>query len=265
MRKLLSNGSYSPFSSRSNSRSPSPPSGVQILPPHHRFQPRSQKSKRVEISRGTIRCMVLAVVLLLLFVIMRHPNFAKRRIIATQVEDDSFLLGEDIPSVRFYDLSVATGTSRGWERNERVLICVPLRDASPILPLFFSHMRNLSYPHQLIDLAFLVSDSTDSTLQTLLHHLTLLQQSPLRFNQALVFEKDFGQGVGQGFSDRHGFMAQGPRRKVMARARNWLISNALTPAYSWVYWRDADVETAPATIIEVTFLRTTLTLGSHAT
>ena len=167
------------------------------------------------------------------------------------MDDDSFLLGEDIPSVRFYDLSQSTGSSRGWERNERILICVPLRDASPILPLFFSHMRNLTYPHHLIDLAFLVSDSSDQTLQILLHYLSLLQQSSLRFNQALVFEKDFGQGVGQGFSDRHGFEAQGPRRKVMARARNWLLSNALTAGYSWVYWRDADVETAPATILEV--------------
>jgi mannan polymerase II complex ANP1 subunit len=116
-------------------------------------------------------------------------------------------------------------------------------------------MRNLTYPHHLMDLAFLISDSKDSTLQSLLHHLKLLQQSPLRFNQALVFEKDFGQGVSQGFSDRHGFEAQGPRRKVMARARNWLLSNALTAGYSWVYWRDADVETAPPTIIEV-FLMT---------
>jgi len=104
-----------------------------------------------------------------------------------------------------------------------------------------------------MDLAFLVSDSKDSTLQILLDHLTILQQSALRFNQALVFEKDFGQGVGQGFSDRHGFDAQGPRRKVMARARNWLLTNGLTAGYSWVYWRDADVETAPATIIEVGF------------
>jgi len=88
-------------------------------------------------------------------------------------------------------------------------------------------------------------------MQTLLHHLSVVQQSPLRFNRAIVFEKDFGQAVGQAFSDRHGFEAQGPRRKVMARARNWLLSAGLTADYSWVYWRDADVETAPATILEV--------------
>src|SRR5690606_16534692 len=44
--------------------------------------------------------------------------------------------------------------------------------------------------------------------------------------------------------------AQGPRRKLMARARNWLMFTALRPYHQWVYWRDADVETAPATLLE---------------
>ncbi|KAK2827867.1 hypothetical protein FQN49_007264 [Arthroderma sp. PD_2] len=36
----------------------------------------------------------------------------------------------------------------------------------------------------------------------------------------------------------------------MAQARNWLLSATLRPTHSWVYWRDADVETAPFTILE---------------
>jgi len=36
----------------------------------------------------------------------------------------------------------------------------------------------------------------------------------------------------------------------MAQARNWLLSAALRPTHSWVYWRDVDVETAPTTILE---------------
>jgi mannan polymerase II complex ANP1 subunit len=238
MRKLLNGDS----ASLSNGRGPL--SGLQILPTH-RFQPR-QSSKRG--LAGRLYPLIIGVVFLL-FLISRvlFPSSP----VEGQFDDESFLLGTDIPSVRYYDLSQAIGSSRGWERNERVLICVPLRDAAPILPLFFSHIRNLTYPHDLMDLAFLVSDSKDNTLEALMSHLTELQSSSLRYNQALVFEKDFGQGVGQAFSDRHGFEAQGPRRKVMARARNWLLSNGLTASYSWVYWRDADVETAPATIIEV--------------
>lgn len=237
MRKSYTNGSSSPFS---NSRSPLP--FVQI-PSSPRFRYR-QSSKRPNLRLALVLIAFIAFYTLICVFPLGPPR-------NPDVDDDSFILGEDIPSVRYYDLSSATGSSRGWERNERILVCVPLRDAAPVLPLFFSHMRNLTYPHHLMDLAFLVSDSKDDSLKMLLHHLTLLQESPLRFNQALVFEKDFGQGVGQSFTDRHGFEAQGPRRKVMARARNWLLSNALTAGYSWVYWRDADVETAPATIIEV--------------
>ena len=63
-------------------------------------------------------------------------------------------------------------------------------------------------------------------------------------------EKDFGQKVNQDVESRHGFAAQAGRRKSMAQARNWLLSAALRPTHSWVYWRDVDVETAPFTILE---------------
>lgn len=158
-----------------------------------------------------------------------------------------------ISSVYRYDLADSVGTGQGWKRNERVLFLVPLRDAAPHLDMFFGHMNNLTYPHNLIDLAFLVSDSKDNTLELLNEHLRIAQEqkdTSKRFGTIDIYEKDFGQAIGQGFSDRHGFEAQGPRRKLMARARNWLLSVALQPYHSWVYWRDADVETVPATILE---------------
>lgn len=157
------------------------------------------------------------------------------------------------PSVRFFDLANYDGNADGWQRDERVLFCVPLRDAAMHLPMFFSHMRNLTYPHELIDLAFLVSDSSDDTMGELKRHLKEVQNDPnpaMAFGEIEIFEKDFGQIIGQSFSDRHGFAAQGPRRKLMARARNWLWTVAIKPHHSWVYWRDADVETVPPTIME---------------
>lgn len=141
----------------------------------------------------------------------------------------------------------------GWQREERVLLCTPLRDASPHLPMFFSHLRNFTYPHHLIDLAFLVSDSKDDTLPQLVRMLEELQADPdpkMPFGEVSVIEKDFGQTVEQDFESRHGFAAQAGRRKLMAQARNWLLSATLRPVHSWVYWRDADVQTAPFTIIE---------------
>lgn len=156
-------------------------------------------------------------------------------------------------SVKFFDLDHYKGRPDGWQYEERVLFCVPLRDASAHLPMFFGHMKNLTYPHNLIDLAFLVSDSSDNTMGNLKKHLNEIQNHPdlnMRFGEIEIFEKDFGQIIGQSFSDRHGFAAQGPRRKLMGRARNWLWSVAIKPYHSYVYWRDADVETVPATILE---------------
>ncbi|RKP31353.1 Anp1-domain-containing protein [Metschnikowia bicuspidata] len=157
------------------------------------------------------------------------------------------------PSSRFYDLAKYVGSAEGWQREERVLFCVPLRDAAVHLPMFFGHMKNLTYPHHLIDLAFLVSDCSDDTMDELKRHLKEVQNDPnpgMAFGEIEIFEKNFGQVISQSFSDRHGFAAQGPRRKLMAKARNWLWTLALKPHHSWVYWRDADVETVPPTVIE---------------
>lgn len=158
-----------------------------------------------------------------------------------------------LETVRYYDLSNTQGTARGWEKDERILLCAPLRDAASHLPMFFGHLSNLTYPHNLIDLAFLVGDSKDNTLALLSESLTQLQahEDPKQqFGEISIIEKDFGQKVNQDVESRHGFAAQASRRKSMAQARNWLLSAALRPVHSWVYWRDVDVETAPFTILE---------------
>lgn len=158
-----------------------------------------------------------------------------------------------LETVRYYDLSNVQGSARGWEREERILLCAPLRDAAPHLPMFFSHLRNLTYPHNLIDLAFLVGDSKDNTLQLLNDLLEELQahtNPKQRYGEISIMKKDFGQKVNQDVESRHGFAAQAGRRKSMAQARNWLLSAAMRPTHSWVYWRDVDVETAPFTILE---------------
>ncbi|KAL9059615.1 MAG: hypothetical protein Q9162_001120 [Coniocarpon cinnabarinum] len=158
-----------------------------------------------------------------------------------------------IETLRYYDLTNVQGSSRGWDRGERVLLCAPLRDAASHLPMFFSHLQNLTYPHNLVDLAFLVGDSKDNTLELLSDLLAELQEHEdpkKQFGEISVIEKDFGQTVNQDVESRHGFAAQASRRKSMAQARNWLLSAALRPVHSWVYWRDVDVETAPFTILE---------------
>ncbi|KAH3906882.1 hypothetical protein HBI56_064290 [Parastagonospora nodorum] len=215
----------------------------------HKFQPRSQpalRRRRQMIQRLLLAGSIFLTALFFFFPDLR-PNLGSGPL--------SYITSEDVQleTVRYYDLNNVQGTARGWEREERILICAPLRDASPHLPMFFSHLKNLTYPHNLIDLAFLVGDSKDNTISLLTSKLEELQANPdpkQQFGEISVMEKDFGQKVNQDVESRHGFAAQAGRRKSMAQARNWLLSAALRPTHSWVYWRDVDVETAPFTILE---------------
>ncbi|KAK7723092.1 Mannan polymerase II complex anp1 subunit [Botryosphaeria dothidea] len=217
----------------------------------HKFQPRStpalRRRRQLLIRIGLLAAIV--VVSLFLF------SSGFRAAVGPALTLGLFTAAPDfqLETVRYYDLNNVQGTARGWEREERILLCAPLRDAAPHLPMFFGHLRNLTYPHNFIDLAFLVGDSKDNTLELLSELLEELQanEDPTQqFGEISIMEKDFGQKVNQDVESRHGFAAQAGRRKSMAQARNWLLSAALRPTHSWVYWRDVDVETAPFTILE---------------
>jgi mannan polymerase II complex ANP1 subunit len=217
-----------------------------------RFQPRSQSTRRKQ--RQLLKRLGLAS-LLFGFIFWLYPP-AWEVIVSSSTVAGLFsnsAVDTQLETVRYYDLNNVGGTARGWEREERILLCAPLRDAAPHLPMFFSHLRNLTYPHKLIDLAFLVGDSKDNTITLLTELLEGLQAGDdpnMWYGEISIMEKDFGQTVNQDVESRHGFAAQASRRKSMAQARNWLLSAALRPTHSWVYWRDVDVETAPFTILE---------------
>lgn len=216
----------------------------------HKFQPRTQpalRRRRQLIQRLLLAGSLFFTALFFFFPDLR-PNLGSGPLSFITSSEDS-----QLETVRYYDLNNVQGTARGWEREERILLCAPLRDAAPHLNMFFSHLKNLTYPHNLIDLAFLVGDSKDNTISLLTEKLEELQADPdpkQQFGELSIMEKDFGQKVNQDVESRHGFAAQAGRRKSMAQARNWLLSAALRPTHSWVYWRDVDVETAPFTILE---------------
>jgi mannan polymerase II complex ANP1 subunit len=213
-----------------------------------RFEPRRSALQSRNRLYKILGLAAAATFLLTLFV---FPS--TRDIFLVTGVSDTGLEHFDIETLRYYDLEEVQGTSEGWRREERILLCTPLRDAEPHLHMFFSHLRNFTYPHHLIDLAFLVSDSKDNT-EELLSRLLEQQQADLDpaqpYGEISVIHKDFGQKVNQDVESRHGFAAQAGRRKLMAQARNWLLSAALRPYHSWVFWRDADVETCPYTVLE---------------
>ncbi|KAI1502825.1 putative ANP1 protein [Biscogniauxia marginata] len=155
-------------------------------------------------------------------------------------------------SIQHVDLNSVVATRNAVNNEERVLILTPLKDAAPYISKYFDLIAELTYPHHLIDLAFLVGDSTDDTLAVLATELDRIQKRPdnIPFNSALVVEKDFGSHLSQSVEDRHSFEAQGPRRKAMGRARNYLLSAAMKPEHSWVYWRDVDIVESPSRILE---------------
>lgn len=157
-------------------------------------------------------------------------------------------------TIKRVDLNPIVSTPRAAQNEERVLILTPLRDAAAYLPKYFDLLSELTYPHHLIDLAFLVGDSQDDTLAVLAAELARIQKQTdtlsTPFRSALIVEKSFGIITSQTVEERHAFAAQGPRRVNMARARNYLLTAALKPEHSWVYWRDSDIVDSPRKIIE---------------
>lgn len=154
-------------------------------------------------------------------------------------------------SIRVLDLNAVTSTVKAVENKERVLLLTPMRDAAHFIPKYFDLISELTYPHELIDLAFLVGDCKDETLSVLSSELNRVQKMPdIAFRSATIIQKDFGVTTNMDVDDRHKYKEQGPRRKAMAKARNFLLSAALGPDHSWVYWRDVDITDSPSKIIE---------------
>jgi hypothetical protein len=156
-------------------------------------------------------------------------------------------------SISMVDLNPVKSTPKALTNSERVLILTPLRDAAQFLPKHFDLLSELTYPHELIDLAFLVGDCSDDTLAVLSSELKRIQdqvEEKIAFRNAMIVQKDFGPVVNMDIQNRHSFEAQGPRRKAMARARNYLLASALKSDHSWVYWRDVDIVDSPKKILE---------------
>ena len=153
-------------------------------------------------------------------------------------------------TIDHYNLNPIKSTPKAVANRERVLILTPLRDASVHLGKYFELLVYLTYPHDLIDVAFLVGDSSDTTMSDLAAEVERIQKRADPFRSFKIIEKDFGVHHHQNVEDRHGFEAQGPRRKAIARARNYLLYSALQPEHAWVYWRDVDIQDSPRPIIQ---------------
>lgn len=127
----------------------------------------------------------------------------------------------------------------------RVCILTPVKDATAHLDRYFECVRNLDYPHDLISLGFLESDSTDDTLGRIESRLPELRRA---FRSAQIWKRDFGFHLQPGVP-RWSAQVQRPRRAAMARSRNYLASVALGDA-DWALWIDVDLVDYPANALQ---------------
>lgn len=151
------------------------------------------------------------------------------------------------------ELDSVKSTKNPAKNKERILILTPLKDAAYYLPTYMKLLSDLSYPHDLLDLAFLVSDTKDETVATIAVEADRIQKSESPFRDIRIFKKDFGKlggGDQNNVVDRHAFEFQAVRRKALGKARNYLLSTALRPDHSWVLWLDVDVVEMPETLIQ---------------
>ncbi|KAI7887218.1 hypothetical protein K492DRAFT_121703 [Lichtheimia hyalospora FSU 10163] len=138
------------------------------------------------------------------------------------------------------------------QHTEHVLILTPLKDSAHLIERYFDSVNRLTYPHHLISLGFLVSDSSDGTIEKLQDHarwISSQQSSWQQFHRISIYQKDFDFDL-PNTEERHAFGIQVERRKIMAKSRNTLLSAALSEETSWVLWLDGDVLDYPSTMLQ---------------
>jgi len=128
-----------------------------------------------------------------------------------------------------------------------VLVLTPVKNASRHLPTYFAAMEGLAYPRDRLALAFLESDSTDSTFGDLGARIPELRR---RYRRVGLWQKHFGLRLPTALP-RWAPAYQIPRRTVLAKARNHLLFRALAEEDEWVLWLDVDVVEYPPDILAV--------------
>jgi glycosyltransferase involved in cell wall biosynthesis len=127
----------------------------------------------------------------------------------------------------------------------KILILTPVKDAEAFLETYFQSLYQLTYPHDLVSIGFLESDSVDNTYLELEKTLSELRKS---FRSARLWKKDFGFHIPPG-TPRWAGHIQIERRAVLAKSRNHLLFHALNDE-DWVLWVDVDIVEYPPDIIE---------------
>ncbi|KAL3424717.1 Mannan polymerase complex subunit MNN9 [Phlyctema vagabunda] len=157
------------------------------------------------------------------------------------------------PPVIHYHMNNVTTTSDPLKNRETVLILTPL---ARFYQEYWDNLLKLSYPHDLITLAFIIPKNKEGNAATaaLQEQITKTQKTgpeKHRFASIIIERQDFDPPLSsQSEGERHKMENQKARRAAMSRARNSLLFTTLGPSTSWVLWLDADVVESPPTLIQ---------------
>jgi mannan polymerase complexes MNN9 subunit len=157
------------------------------------------------------------------------------------------------PPVVHYHMNNVTSTANPERNRETILILTPL---AKFYQEYWDNVLRLSYPHELITLAFIIPKSRDGNAATaqLQEQITKTQKTgpeKYRFASIIIERQDFDPALAsQSEAVRHKMENQKARRAAMSRARNSLLFTTLGPATSWVLWLDADIIETPPTLIQ---------------
>jgi mannan polymerase complexes MNN9 subunit len=157
------------------------------------------------------------------------------------------------PPVVHYHLNNVTSTADPIQNRETILILTPL---ARFYPQYWENLLKLTYPHELITLAFIIPKTRDGNAATaaLQERITETQTSgpeKKKFASIIIERQDFDPPIiSQDEHERHKMENQKIRRAAMSRARNSLLFTTLGPSTSWVLWLDSDIIETPPTLIQ---------------
>ena len=157
------------------------------------------------------------------------------------------------PPVVHYHMNNLTSSSDPVGNRETILILTPL---ARFYQEYWDNLLQLTYPHELITLAFMIPKSKEGNAATtqLQEQIAKTQKSgpeKKRFASIIIERQDFDPPLtSQNEAERHKMENQKARRAAMSKARNSLLFTTLGPSTSWVLWLDADVVETPPTLIQ---------------
>jgi mannan polymerase complexes MNN9 subunit len=144
-----------------------------------------------------------------------------------------------------------TSSSDPVGNREAILILTPM---AKFYQEYWDNLCQLSYPHELISLGFIIPKGKEGNLATKkLQERIAKTQAPSnknRFASITILRQETESAVSQVESQRHAMAAQKERRAAMSKARNSLLFTTLGPTTSWVLWLDADVIETPSSLIQ---------------